>query len=136
MDLELLGSLGWREGLMAIIALLVVYIVVLFFRMRRLQRSMAAIPPLAAQSAVAAYSAIQEPPPLAAAVNPAPPAGNDASAASVGGTGTGRCRQTRIRLERAAAGNSRTGADRCLAAGALSTALRSGRIACRIAGYP
>jgi hypothetical protein len=81
MDLELLGSLGWREGLMAIIALLVVYIVVLFFRMRRLQRSMAAIPPLAAQSAVAAYSAIQEPPPVAAAV--APPAGNDASAANV-----------------------------------------------------
>jgi hypothetical protein len=83
MDLELLGSLGWREGLMAIIALLVVYIIVLFFRMRRLQRSMAAVPPLAAQSAVAAYSAIQEPPPLAAAVNPAPPAGSDASAASV-----------------------------------------------------
>ena len=81
MDLELLGSLGWREGLMAIIALLVVYIVVLFFRMRRLQRSMAAIPPLAAQSAVAAYSAIQEPPPVAAVV--APPAGNDASAANV-----------------------------------------------------
>jgi hypothetical protein len=63
MDLDLLDSLGWREGLIAIIGLLVSYIVVLMLRMRRLQRERQ--PPLAsslaAQSAVATYSAIQEP---------------------------------------------------------------------------
>jgi hypothetical protein len=61
MDLELLGSLGWREGLMAVIALLVLYIIVLFFRLRRLQHGVPALSPIAAQSAVAAYAAIQEP---------------------------------------------------------------------------
>lgn len=40
MDIEQLGSLGWREGLLAIIALLVLYIIVLFVRMRRLQRDL------------------------------------------------------------------------------------------------
>ncbi|EXI66773.1 MAG: hypothetical protein AW08_02356 [Candidatus Accumulibacter adjunctus] len=60
MDLELLGRLGWREGLIAIIVLLVLYIVVLFVRMRRLQDSAMALPSPAAQSAVAAYTAIQE----------------------------------------------------------------------------
>lgn len=61
MDLELLGSLGWREGLMAVIALLLLYIIVLFFRLRRLQHGVPALSPMAAQSAVAAYAAIQEP---------------------------------------------------------------------------
>jgi hypothetical protein len=40
MDIEQLGSLGWREGLLAIIALLVLYIILLFVRMRRLQRDL------------------------------------------------------------------------------------------------
>ena len=61
MDLELLGSLGWREGLMAVIALLLLYIIVLFFRLRRLQHGAPALLPMAAQSAMAAYAAIQEP---------------------------------------------------------------------------
>jgi hypothetical protein len=75
MDLELLGSLGWREGLIAIIALLVLYIIVLFLRMRRLQRGVAALP-LAAKSAVAAYHAIQEPEPVVQVPDDsAPPAG-------------------------------------------------------------
>ncbi|MCM8613785.1 DUF2802 domain-containing protein [Accumulibacter sp.] len=60
MDLDLLGRLGWREGLIAIIVLLVLYIVVLFVRMRRLQDAAVAMPSPAAQSAVAAYTAIQE----------------------------------------------------------------------------
>ena len=62
MDLELLGSLGWREALIAIIVLLVAYIIVIFLRMRRLQGELrgAAVPPLAVQSALAAYGGIQE----------------------------------------------------------------------------
>ncbi|MBL8409249.1 MAG: DUF2802 domain-containing protein [Candidatus Accumulibacter sp.] len=73
MDLDLLGSLGWREGLIAVIVLLVAYIIVLYLRMRRLQRGVAALPPLAAQAAVAAYNAVQEPASVAsvAAVEPA-----------------------------------------------------------------
>ncbi len=73
MDLDLLGSLGWREGLIAVIMLLVAYIIVLYLRMRRLQRGVAALPPLAAQAAVAAYTAVQEPASVAsvAAVEPA-----------------------------------------------------------------
>ena len=38
MDFEALPGLGWREGLMAIIALLAVYVVVAFLRIRRLKR--------------------------------------------------------------------------------------------------
>lgn len=68
MNLEWLGTLGWREGVMTIIGLLVAYIVVLFLRIRRLQSERGAVPPLVAQSAVAAYAAVQEPQP------PAPPA--------------------------------------------------------------
>ena len=91
MDLDLLGSLGWREGLIAVIVLLVAYIIVLYLRMRRLQRGVAALPPLAAQAAVAAYTAVQEPASVAsvAAVEPAaaveapPPSG-----ASVAATGS------------------------------------------------
>ena len=62
MDLELLGSLGWREALIAIIVLLVAYIIVIFLRMRRLQGELrgAAVPPLAVQSALAAYGGIQD----------------------------------------------------------------------------
>jgi hypothetical protein len=62
MDFELLGSLGWREGLILVIVLLLSYIVVIFLRMRRLQneRSAAAVAPLLAQSALAAYTGIQE----------------------------------------------------------------------------
>ncbi|MEF8715154.1 MAG: DUF2802 domain-containing protein [Accumulibacter sp.] len=61
MDLDLLGSLGWREGLIAVIVLLVAYIIVLYLRMRRLQRGVIASPPLAAQAAqAAAYAAVQE----------------------------------------------------------------------------
>lgn len=72
MDLEILGTPGWREGLLAIIALLVLYIVVLYVRMRRLQRRAEPKPSLAAQSAVAAYAAIQQPDaPAASAEQPA-----------------------------------------------------------------
>ncbi|TLD44657.1 MAG: hypothetical protein FAZ92_03076 [Accumulibacter sp.] len=78
MDLELLGRFGWREGLIAMIMLLVVYILVLFVRMRRLHESALATPSLAAQSAVAAYTAIQQPesadPPPQAPVTPQRPA--------------------------------------------------------------
>ena len=65
MDLDLLDSLGWREGLIAIIGLLVSYIMVLLLRMRRLQRERQTplASSLAAQSAVATYSAIQDPAP-------------------------------------------------------------------------
>jgi len=42
MDIEQLSSLGWREGLIAIIALLLLYIIVLFVRMRRLRRDLQA----------------------------------------------------------------------------------------------
>jgi hypothetical protein len=67
MDFELLGRLGWREGLIAIIILLLVYIVFLVVRMRRLQHALPArmVPPV--QAAVAAYQSIQEPAP------PSPP---------------------------------------------------------------
>ncbi|HMW54322.1 MAG TPA: DUF2802 domain-containing protein [Accumulibacter sp.] len=61
MDFDLLGSLGWREGLIAVIVLLVTYIIVLYLRMRRLQRGGVTSPPLAAQAAqAAAYAAVQE----------------------------------------------------------------------------
>ncbi len=73
MDFELLGTLGWREGLLTIIALLVIYIAVIFVRMRRLQQKLraATVLPQVAQSAVAAYAAIQEPPPAIPALEPA-----------------------------------------------------------------
>lgn len=63
MDIDLLSSLGWREGLITIIALLVLYILVMFLRMRRLQRELrvAGVSPRVAQSAVAAYAAAQDP---------------------------------------------------------------------------
>lgn len=87
MDLELLGSLGWREGLVAIIALLVLYIIVLFVRLRRL-RTTPTQPSLAAQSAVAAYAAIQQPEVAESAAAPAPleAASPERPATSPGGT--------------------------------------------------
>lgn len=92
MDLDLLGSLGWREGLIAVIVLLVAYIILLYLRMRRLQRGVIASPPLAAQAAqAAAYAAVQESASAqgaaAAAVDPvvtvaAPPPSGSASVAA------------------------------------------------------
>ena len=79
MDFELLESLGWREGLIAIIALLVLYIIVLYVRLTRLQRAAAAPPPLPAQSAVAAYAAIQE-----TTMAPVEPASNAPATATAG----------------------------------------------------
>ena len=80
MNFELLDSLGWRAGLIALIVLLLSYIVVMFVRMRRLQNELnsAAVPPLVAQSAVAAYAGIQEP--EATGAPPAPAAGEAAQA--------------------------------------------------------
>ena len=92
MDLDLLDSLGWREGLIAIIALLLVYIIVLFIRVRRVQRVTPAIPSLAAQSAVAAYVAIQQPEPEAAPAPREPPtaAAAESTAAAAAGTVAGK----------------------------------------------
>ena len=63
MDFEALAGLGWREGLIAIIALLALYVVVAFLRIRRLKRDALplAVDRFAAQSATAAYAAMQEP---------------------------------------------------------------------------
>lgn len=80
MDLESLGSLGWREGLIAIIALLVGYIVLLFVRLRRLQHERNAVAAHAARSAVASYTAVQEP---AAASLPTAPATDTPAVATV-----------------------------------------------------
>ena len=93
MDFDLLGSLGWREGLIAVIVLLVAYIILLYLRMRRLQRGVITSPPLAAQAAqaAAAYAAVQESASAqgaaAAAVDPvvtvaAPPPSGSASVAA------------------------------------------------------
>lgn len=82
MDIDLLSSLGWREGLIAIIALLVLYILVMFLRMRRLQRDLrvAGVSPRVAQSAVAAYAAAQDPESIPA-VTPVEPVAPAAAAA-------------------------------------------------------
>ncbi|MBL8421927.1 MAG: DUF2802 domain-containing protein [Candidatus Accumulibacter phosphatis] len=84
MDIDLLSSLGWREGLIAIIALLVLYILVMFLRMRRLQRDLrvAGVSPRVAQSAVAAYAAAQDPESIPA-VTPVEPVAPVAVAAAV-----------------------------------------------------
>lgn len=103
MDFELLGKLGWREGLILVIVLLVTYIVIIFLRMRRLQRELGGsrVPASVVQSAVAAYTGIQgaeagaaaaavanageaAPEPVAAAVGEAP-AGEADPAASLAG---------------------------------------------------
>ena len=65
MDFETLANLGWREGLMAIVALLAIYLVIALLRMYRLRHppSGDAFPrPFAANQAVAAYTAEQPPP--------------------------------------------------------------------------
>jgi hypothetical protein len=62
--MALLGSLSWREILIALIALLVLYVLVVSLRMWRLRREKNALDlrtQLATQSAVAAYAAVQEP---------------------------------------------------------------------------
>ena len=67
MDFETLANLGWREGLMAIVALLAIYLVIALLRMYRLRHppSGDASPrPFAATQAVAAYTAEQPPAPL------------------------------------------------------------------------
>jgi hypothetical protein len=84
MDFEALAGLGWREGLIAIIALLAAYVVIAFLRIRRLRHEASPVDHLASQSAAAAYAAMQEPalsesatatdPPEASApATPAPP---------------------------------------------------------------
>lgn len=74
MDIEQLSSLGWREGLIAIIALLLLYIIVLFVRMRRLRRDLQATMLLGkGKVAEAADAAAGQPAPTAGpAVAPAP----------------------------------------------------------------
>ena len=61
MDFELLGTPGWREGLIAIIVLLVGYVVMLIMRLRRLQNERQAVTAQAANAALANYAAMQEP---------------------------------------------------------------------------
>ena len=96
MNFELLDSLGWRAGLIALIVLLLSYIVVMFVRMRRLQNELnsAAVPPLVAQSAVAAYAGIQEP--EATGAPPAPAAGEAAQAVEPAPSATPAVRPVRI----------------------------------------
>lgn len=91
MDLELLGSPGWREALIAVIALLVGYIIVIFLRMRRLQRELrsATVPPRDARAALAVYTASEQPvaeapaPPAASPADPEQSVNPDVAAASV-----------------------------------------------------
>ena len=63
MDPDFLAYLGWREALIAVVALLVVYILIAFLRISRLKNSAAQAQtpaPHAAPAAVAAYVAVQE----------------------------------------------------------------------------
>ena len=64
MEIEVLANLSWREGLIAIVALLAIYLLVVFFRFNRLKREKNAVnkPALSEfNSAIAAYAAIQKP---------------------------------------------------------------------------
>ena len=63
MDFEALGNMGWREALIAIIALLVLYLVLAFLRIRRLKReSVDEVPAqLSTNPALAAYASEQTP---------------------------------------------------------------------------
>jgi hypothetical protein len=62
MDFDGLVNLSWREGLIAIVVLLVLYVIVVFLRMRRLKRQPhSVVDRFAALSASAAYAAMQEP---------------------------------------------------------------------------
>ena len=83
MDFETLANLGWREGLMAIVALLAIYMAIAFWRMYRLRHppsDEAPPPPFAASVAVAAYTAAQPqeslPEPAPAPEPPAPALGS------------------------------------------------------------
>ena len=79
MNFELLGSPGWREGLIAIIALLVLYLVLAFLRIRRLKREPVvdeALTPLSTHP-LAAYASEQTAPisdPPSPSNSPAPAA--------------------------------------------------------------
>jgi hypothetical protein len=107
MDLDLLGSLGWREGLIAIIVLLVVlHRRPLSAHAAPAARGVAALWPLAAQAAVAAYSAVQEPASVAAWRSRSSRAVGSPVQRSVRRpwlAGTCRSAAAGIRLERAAA---------------------------------
>lgn len=64
MDLDALEGFGWREALVAIIAMLALYVVVLYLRIRRLKRGNEEnIAPgaLVARAALAAYTQEHEP---------------------------------------------------------------------------
>ena len=81
MDFEFLAYLGWREALIAAIALLALYILFAFLRINRLRdetRRVQELSPGAIQDAVSSYAAVQEPdaPPVRTrtAPEPAPPA--------------------------------------------------------------
>ena len=74
MEIEVLTNLSWREGLIAIVGLLVIYLLVVFLRFNRLRRekTAASLPnTVALNSAIAAYSAIQKPETSVAADNSA-----------------------------------------------------------------
>lgn len=63
MDPDFLAYLGWREALIAVVALLVVYILIAFLRISRLKNSATqaqGTAPHATPAAVAAYVAVQE----------------------------------------------------------------------------
>lgn len=63
MEFDGLANLGWREALIAVVALLALYVLVVFWRMNRLKHR-ALVPDVAtvrAETAVAAYQAVQEP---------------------------------------------------------------------------
>jgi hypothetical protein len=81
MDFGFLAYLGWREALVAAIALLALYILFAFLRINRLRdetRRVQELSPGAIQDAVSSYTAIQEPePPVrmrTVTPEPAPPA--------------------------------------------------------------
>lgn len=60
---DFLAYLGWREALIAVVALLVIYILIAFLRIGRLKNNATQTQspaPLAAPAAVAAYVAVQE----------------------------------------------------------------------------
>jgi len=64
MEFEALSNLSWREGLIAIVVLLVVYLLIVFLHFSRLKREKAAADmpnSVALNSAIAAYAAIQTP---------------------------------------------------------------------------
>jgi len=80
MEIEVLANLSWREGLIAIVALLVIYLLVVLFRFNRLKREKNAVnkpAPSEFNSAIAAYAAIQKPETNTSADVPTPAEGFD-----------------------------------------------------------